>query len=193
MKKKSGDKAWALLEKYVGPLTPERDAWGDQGVTRARTCRRRPLPALPGAACAAPRFTLDALIGRVAEALGAVLVVGRDLHPVCRRRLALRLRQPAHVDRRTRHLSVPVAGDARRRRRAAPRRAHAADHLCQLGVARNGAAGSARSPRWWSSSSSSKSSCRPAHYLRGAAIDRTDHAWRFPTAIGSSRSWSAPG
>jgi hypothetical protein len=57
---------------------------------------------------------------------------GRDLHPLCWRRVALRLQQPNHRDRRTRHVPVPAARDDRGSGGGAPRRAHAAYHLRQL-------------------------------------------------------------
>ena len=72
------------------------------------------------------------VIGRVAEFVGAAAGAGRDLHPLCRRRLALCLQQPDHLDRRAGDLPLPVAGDVRRRGGRAARRAHAADDICQL-------------------------------------------------------------
>ena len=86
----------------------------------------------PGPALRRLALKLDLAIGTLTEAVGAALVVAETCHPLCRRRLALRLQQPADVDRRACQFSVSVAGDARRRRRLSPRRAHAADHLRQL-------------------------------------------------------------
>ena len=93
-----------------------------------RRCRRSPALGRCAAPGAKGRFCDRHPRGSGRGRIGA----GRNLYPLCRRRLALCLQQPADVDRRARQFSVLVAGDARRRRRLSPRQAHAADHLCRL-------------------------------------------------------------
>ncbi len=57
------------------------------------------------------------------------------MHPVCRRGVAVRARQPAVLDRRTSQFPVPVAVDAGHGCGAATRRPYATDNSGQLGAA----------------------------------------------------------
>ncbi len=69
MKKKSGDKAWALLEQYVGRAVVTSEA------PDLQPGRRRRREGLPWAGVRRLALKIDFAIGTLAEAVGAALVL----------------------------------------------------------------------------------------------------------------------
>ncbi len=107
MKKKMGDEAWALLEKYSGNW-PEGDSRMTMGMAAAPDFEAHDRSGLRHAA-----FLLDRGIGLVTESVGAVIVVAETFILFAGVVSPLRLQQPDLLDRRAGEFPVPVALDAR--------------------------------------------------------------------------------
>ena len=126
-----------LLQGMARQVRRRGDGPAREVLRQARLTSERPVVTL--AADAGGRLASSARAGwtrfdrahRAARPRFRAAIAGRARgdHPVRRRRLALRLQRAAHLVGRARLDPLPLAGDARRRDRAAPRRAHAADDL----------------------------------------------------------------